>query len=70
MSEYVFTKDYQPTEQQVKNALASAGFPTPTYCGITTTTIELKFAVDLTAPQLTTLKALSNKIGYFYVKEL
>jgi len=70
MSEYVFTKDYQPMEQQIKTKLAAAGFPTPTYVGVSTAVIELKFSVDLTSGQLDALKVSANKIGYFYVKEL
>ncbi len=70
MSEYTFVKDYQPNEQQVLTALAAAGFPTPTKIYISGSKIELEFAADLSGAQLTTLKNLANKIGYFYTREV
>jgi hypothetical protein len=60
-----FTKDYHPTEEVVRNAIAEVGLTAPDTLEVTGSVIEMTYDVAITDEEKAALKEVVAQLGYF-----
>lgn len=63
-----FTKDYQPTEEVVRDEITAAGLPMPDVLEVSGSVVEASYVIAPTIEDIEKLRGVLARLGYFLNK--